>query len=120
MSPHVTGRCLCGAVRLAATLPSHDLTLCWCSQCQALNSGPLVSTEAAEAWEISGPVATFRASDHATRGFCPACGSTLYWQENEQGPSFALGALDTRDGYRIAHVVHAETRPDAWENAAAG
>lgn len=112
MSHEVTGGCLCGAVRFTATLPSRALTVCWCTQCLRQNSGPLVTAADAEAWQITGEVAAFRASDHASRGFCAACGSTIFWQEDGDGPAFALGALDARDGYRVARTVHEDTRPD--------
>ena len=111
MSHDVTGACLCGAVRFHATLPDHDLGVCWCSQCRRQCSGPLVATSAAERWSIDGFPGTWRASDFATRGFCGKCGSMLYWQRDGEGPQFTLGVLDARDGYRIASVVHAGDRP---------
>lgn len=107
----VTGACLCGAVRFTATLPDRALGVCWCSQCRRQCSGPLVAVSAAERWLIDGFPGSWRASDHATRGFCGKCGSTLYWQRDGEGPQFTLGALDARDGYRIASVVHPEDRP---------
>lgn len=114
MSHRVAGGCLCGRVRFTATLPSHDLSVCWCTQCLRQNSGPLVSTEDAETWEVTGEVAGFRASDTATRGFCADCGSTIFWQGDGEAPGFALGALDLRDGYRVTRVLHEDTRPDAF------
>lgn len=119
MSHQVTGGCLCGQVRFTATLPSHELSLCWCTQCLRQNSGPLVCVAKAEDWEVTGEVGTFRASDHATRGFCPVCGSMIFWQGDGDGPSFTLGALDARDGYRIGRVVHDDTRPDFYDYEAA-
>ena len=115
MSHAVTGGCLCGAVRYSAVLPDHDLCVCWCSQCRRQCSGPLVSLSPAVEWAVEGEAATFRASDHASRGFCAACVSTLFWQGDGEGPSFTLGSLDHRDGYRIARVVHADGRPDAYD-----
>lgn len=114
MSHAVTGGCLCGAVRYDAALPDRDLCVCWCRQCQRQCGGPLVSLSPATEWHITG-AATFRASDYASRGFCAACGSTLYWQGDGAGPSFTLGSLDHPDGYRIARVVHPEGRPDAYD-----
>lgn len=119
MRHRVTGGCLCGGVRFAATLPSHDLTVCWCTQCLRQNSGPLVCVADAEAWEITGEVAHYRASGHATRGFCATCGSMIFWQGDGDGPAFTLGALDARDGYRIARMVHEDTRPDVYDYEAA-
>lgn len=119
MSHQVTGGCLCGQVRFTATLPSHELSLCWCTQCLRQNSGPLVCVAKAEEWEVTGEVGAFRASDRATRGFCPVCGSMIFWQGDGDGPSFTLGALDARDGYRIGRVVHDDTRPDFYDYEAA-
>lgn len=70
----------------------------------------------AEGLRIDGRVQTYRATPVALRGFCPACGSTIFWQDAE-GPFLAHGALDVRDGYHIGHVAHAEGRPDFYDLA---
>ncbi|AXC49250.1 GFA family protein [Paracoccus suum] len=115
MSHLVQGGCLCGAVRFSGRLPTRDLAVCWCSQCMRQNSGPLISTNQAQDVTMTGDVATYRASDHASRGFCAACGSTLFWQEDGEAPSFAHGALDDRSGFRIVRFLHVDGRPDAYD-----
>lgn len=114
MSHDVSGGCLCGRVRFTATIPSHDLGACWCAQCLRQNSGPLICVANATHHEIAGEVAQFRASDHATRGFCAQCGSMVFWQGDGDAPAFTLGSLDQRDGYRLAGAVHEDTRPDVY------
>ena len=115
MTHSVIGGCLCGAVRFEAELASRKLSVCWCTQCMRQNSGPLVSTRRVRGHRFTaGTPATFRASDTATRGFCAACGSTLYWQADGAQPGFALGALDHRDGFQVADIVCPDTRPDCF------
>ena len=106
MSHEVTGGCLCGQVRYRATLPTRELVVCWCSQCLRQNSGPLVSVRPAEAAEISGPVAGFRASGFATRGFCPHCGSTLTYRHESDPEELDITVSSLDHPERVAPAGH--------------
>jgi hypothetical protein len=60
----------------------------------------------------------YRSSPKAQRGFCPVCGSFLFWaQDNEDTMSFALGALDGASGLTLEKHIFVDTKGDYYEIA---
>lgn len=90
------GTCLCRAVRFETDHELHSPAICHCGQCRK-QSGHLWASASVPkpSLTISGPVRWYDSSAHAQRGFCPTCGSFLFWQAHvEDMISFALGAVD--------------------------
>ena len=89
------GSCLCGDIRFETSAPPRGASMCHCSQCRAQSGGIWSSAHVATGdLIITGPVRWFAVSDIAKRGFCPNCGSFLFWKANaEDRISFALGAI---------------------------
>ena len=81
-SPRWTGRCLCGAVTFTAT-PNGGMHACHCSTCRRQSGGILFSVDCGDSVAVTGEVATYVSSDWATRQFCPACGTGLFWRSND-------------------------------------
>lgn len=76
----INGSCLCGAVTVSATMSRPMLRACHCDMCRQHTSGPFFSIAAdPESIIVQGPTAAFQSSDWAERGFCPTCGSTLWY-----------------------------------------
>ncbi len=111
------GGCLCGAVRYAVDGPLRDVVVCHCRECQRWHGRACAATAA---WQrdlrlletgglrwIDSPASV----NHARRGFCSLCGSSLFWQAPaREAISIAAGTLDDASGLRlIAHIyaVHA-------------
>lgn len=60
-------------------------------------------------------LAWYRASDHAQRGFCRECGSSLFWKpDGEYRISFSPAALEGPTGLRITHHWHREDAGDYY------
>lgn len=59
---------------------------------------------------MTGEVRWFEASDTAKRGFCPACGSVLFWKAHDEDVmSFSLGSLEKPTGLRLEkHIFTAD------------
>lgn len=114
MSIGVSGGCLCGAVRFTARVPARAVRPCACTQCLRQNGGPWFAVAGADPVDWEGEIAVFRASAWATRGFCPVCGSTLFWQKDGGLPELSHGAMDDRDGWRLLPSEHEDTLPDAF------
>lgn len=119
MEPRATGRCLCGAVTFEVRGPMRDITICHCVECQRW-SGYLgafsavrpehLQVEGAELRWIESP-----SSDQGfRRGFCGACGSSLFLQGPGEHVRVAAGALDRPTGLRVAGHWYAHQAGD-WD-----
>lgn len=88
------GGCLCGDVRYRVHGPLRPVVACHCTQCRKTSGHHVAATAAApEAVEITGHPRWFRSSKRAERGFCPTCGSNLFWRGTDHLSIFA-GTLD--------------------------
>lgn len=94
----VTGGCLCGAVQYEITGPMRDIIMCHCVMCQKSSGHHFAATSAIdEDLQIkdTGTLKWFKSSDHAKRGFCSECGSSLFWKMSGlERTSILAGTLD--------------------------
>ena len=111
-----TGRCLCGAVRYEVRGPLQDVLICHCEECRrwhghisaftaARREDLVLDDQHAMRW-IDSP-----ASDaHARRGFCGACGSSLFWDApGRETISIAAGTVDGSVALHVAgHIFVSE------------
>ena len=92
------GGCLCGAVRYRTTGRPNDTNICYCTQCQRQSGAPLpaFANFDRDRFELlKGELGSYRASDTASRQFCPGCGSWLFWmQDGGTRISITLGSFD--------------------------
>jgi len=115
----MTGRCLCGDIAFTVFGVPQGASVCHCGQCRR-QSGHLWASAhvAAVEIEVSGPVRWFEASDIARRGFCPRCGSFLFWKAHDEDTiSFALGALDQPTGLRLSKHIFVADKGDYYDIA---
>lgn len=110
----ITGRCLCGAVKLSVDAPPRDVHHCHCGMCRRA-TGAAFATLAwfprdAIVWTAGAP-ARYRSSAIAERGFCARCGTSLYLQyDGNDQIAIMLGALDTPEAFRPSHHYGIEGR----------
>lgn len=110
------GGCLCGAVRYEVRGRLRQIVVCHCGQCRRWTGHVVAATrtrrenltilkDAALAW--------FESSPGVWRGFCGACGSSLFWtQSGGERVSIMAGSLDDPRGLRIAaHAAVADRAP---------
>lgn len=111
------GSCLCGDVRFTVTGSPFDPAACHCSQCRKMSGHVWAAAVVAEdGIEIEGEVRWFAASPRARRGFCPRCGSSLFWQEHGSGNmDFALGAVDGPTGVHLGRHIFTEDKGDYYD-----
>ncbi|MBY6160573.1 GFA family protein [Mameliella alba] len=113
------GHCLCGAVTFQTDARPQGPSICHCGQCRR-QSGHLWASAyvAKDALTITGPVRWFDSSPGAQRGFCPTCGSFLFWHAHaEDTISFALGALDTPTGITLEKHIFTADKGDYYDIA---
>jgi hypothetical protein len=106
------GGCLCGAVRFTVVGELPAPVACHCAQCRRGSGHFTAATWAPrEAVAIDGNVRWYATRPTARRGFCPVCGSALFW-ETDADPatlSIEMGAFDAPTGLTLAsHIFTAE------------
>ncbi len=77
------GGCFCGAIRYEVDANPTQATACHCSICRRTSAAPFVAwlTVTPGSFRIvSGRPKSFRSSEHATRTFCPSCGTPFTFQ----------------------------------------
>ncbi|MBR0555384.1 GFA family protein [Ciceribacter sp. L1K23] len=85
----LSGRCLCGSVRLSVSGPVLNANHCHCESCRRATSSGVASffTVARTDVELSGAsLRRFVSSPGVTRGFCGTCGSPMSY-ETERRPA---------------------------------
>lgn len=108
------GRCLCGAVRFTATLPSKWVAHCHCTLCQRAHGAAFVTWVGLESAAVAlaaaeGSLAWFRSPAGGERGFCTACGSSMFFRADRwPGELHVARALfvDPVDREPQAHVYY--------------
>lgn len=113
---HIDGQCLCGAVKVRASIDA-DVTACHCSQCRRwTGGGPLYSVRASDL-QITGEenIAAYRHSEHGERCFCKTCGTTLWWRMQGKPIAFVTpGLFDAQDQMRVTEEIFVDHRA-AWQ-----
>ncbi len=93
-----SGGCQCGAIRFHALALRDNPHVCYCRMCQKATGNlfaALVGIRHENLTWTRGKPAEFNSSDQAARGFCPNCGTSLYYR-SLGGPhvSMSIGAFD--------------------------
>jgi hypothetical protein len=93
-----TGGCQCGAIRFRTTELLDNARICHCRMCQKAAGNyfaALVSAPKEALIWTRGTPARFRSSADVERGFCPQCGTPLFYDSlNWDEVGLMIGALD--------------------------
>ena len=111
-----SGSCLCGAITFEVEGSLSPPDACHCSQCRKWTGHFLASTDVPrKQLKIEGAehIAWFESSKKVRRGFCSACGASLFFdpldREKHAWIGVAMGAFDTPTDTRLAlHIFVAE------------
>ncbi len=115
----LSGSCLCGAVTFTVQDGGESVAACHCTQCRKQTGHFWASGyDRDENFKISGEVRWFEASETAKRGFCPTCGSFLFWKDHsEDWMSFSLGAIDGPTGLKLKKHIFVADKGDYYDIA---
>ncbi|MET4129048.1 GFA family protein [Roseovarius sp. MBR-6] len=115
----LTGACLCGDVTFTVRSTPQGPSVCHCGQCRKQSGHTWASAYVARSdLSICGTVNWYAASATAKRGFCPRCGSFLFWAADaEDTMSFALGALEAPTGLRLEKHIFVKDKGDYYNIA---
>lgn len=118
MNEGFSGGCLCGAVGYRVTGPMRPVIACHCGQCRKTSGHHVAATSAARGdVEITGHVRWFASSANARRGFCPVCGSNLFWDGPGANLSIHAGTLEAPTGLKLAGHIFCADKGDYYEIA---
>jgi hypothetical protein len=115
----MNGSCLCGNVTFKVNAEPKGMSVCHCGQCRKQSGHVWASAFVPVAdLDIKGEPKWFAASPIAQRGFCPVCGSFLFWQgHGESTISFALGAIDGPTDLRLTKHIFTADKGDYYDIA---
>ena len=120
--PHepLTGRCLCGAVQFELRPPVRDVIVCHCRQCARWTGYAVAATAVtSENFRLIRGEASLKwysASQHAERGFCSNCGSSLFWKPSDGSRiSVLAGALDPPTRLKTAAHIFVADKSDYYD-----
>ena len=113
----IRGTCLCGAITFETPVAPRGASVCHCSQCRRQSGHLWASAFVPKAdLTVTGPVRWYDSSDAAQRGFCPTCGSFLFWQAHaEDTISFSLGALEAPTGITLQKHIFCADKGDYYQ-----
>ena len=110
------GSCLCGAVRYQTSGPLRPVIACHCTQCRKTSGHHVAATSTPrDAITIEGEVQWYQSSPTAKRGFCPVCGSNLFWDGAGENLSIFAGTLDDPAGITLAGHIFCDDKGAYYE-----
>ena len=109
----LTGGCACGAVRWAHDGPFIRHLICHCRDCQRATSSPFAAFVGTRPEHVQwhGAPNHYQSSAQGVRGFCPDCGTRLYFRSQRWPGELHIhaGTLDDPSLYAPdTHVCVAE------------
>jgi hypothetical protein len=113
------GSCLCGGISWQTEAAPRASVACHCTQCRKTSghywSATQVPTEALEMIRAD-TLAWYQSSPRARRGFCNACGSSIFWQmEGEGMTSIGSGTIDGDSGLTTSKHIYCGDKGDYYD-----
>ncbi|ATL99845.1 aldehyde-activating protein [Aeromonas sp. CA23] len=109
------GHCLCGGI-LVSSGDHQEVNLCHCTTCRRWSGGPLFAVHCGKDVRFSGMApATYRSSEWAERGFCPTCGTHLFYHLLPTDEYIVPAGLFLRDDFQLASQIFIDEKPDFYE-----
>ena len=114
--PELSGHCLCGQVRWRYDGPALRNLVCHCESCQRATSSPFTAFIGLHPEHLTwtGTRNDYESSPGTWRGFCPTCGSRLYYRSDKWPEEIHLHAATLDDPSTHdpdCHVVWEEHLP---------
>lgn len=115
--PASTGKCLCGAVSFTAQDVNPNHSICHCGMCRKWGGGGPFFAARNKGVTFTGEehIGRYASSDWAERGFCKACGTTLfYFLKPANAYMMAVGAFDDQAPFRVASEIFIDDKPEGY------
>ncbi|MBL1377392.1 GFA family protein [Zobellella iuensis] len=109
------GKCLCGSIEVVAT-DHNEVGLCHCSLCRRWSGGPMFAVHCGTDVVFSGgQPARYRSSDWAERGFCPQCGTHLFYHLLPNDEYILPAGLFQEQDFSLTNEVFIDEKPPYYE-----
>ena len=109
------GQCLCGAVRFTVRPKHMAMDVCHCGQCRRWSGGAWMTVECEPgSFSIRNDdgLSLYGSSDHAERGFCRTCGSTLFWRMRDNALlTVSAQAFEHPERFTFASEIFIDNKP---------
>ena len=117
---HLSGGCLCGAVRFTAAPKDRNFGACHCSMCRRWAAGPLLAIECGGTVRVEDQsnLGIYRSSEWAERCFCKQCGTPLFYRL--VGMDFyavSVEAFDDRTEFTFTSQIFIDEKPPYYDFA---
>jgi hypothetical protein len=111
-----SGKCLCGAVRFTAAHVESEHHACHCGMCRRWSGSPFFGVHAqGVVFEGAENLGRYASSEWAERGFCRACGSSLfYYLKPSDSYVMCVGAFDDASGFRLTREICIDQKPRGY------
>jgi hypothetical protein len=111
------GSCLCGEILFTAKGAARDPAACHCTQCRKQSGHYWAAVQIMDDdLTVQGDVRWYAASKAAKRGFCPTCGSFLFWKGTaDPDTGVSLGALDGLTGLHLERHIYTADKGDYYD-----
>ncbi len=109
MTPQAhAGACLCGQVHYTISSAPTTVCICHCSICRRSVGAPAVAwaTFPRAAFVVEGTVSWYQSSSHARRGFCSACGTSLFFATDQHRHEIEVTVVSLADAGKVAPRYH--------------
>lgn len=112
----LSGRCMCRKVTWNCDGAVTRSLVCHCQDCQRATSSPFTAFIGVKPDEVrwSGAINHYQSSEQTWRGFCPACGTRLYFKSGKWPAEIHIHAstLDENCAYKPSAQVVLRSRAD--------
>lgn len=113
----LNGSCLCGAVTFTGKAAVRGVAACHCTQCRKQSGHYFAAVQVLDAdLGVQGAVRWYASSETAKRGFCPTCGSFLFWKgAGDRDTCVSAGSLDGPTGLRLERHIFTADKGDYYD-----
>lgn len=108
---------MCGAVRYQVDGSLRPVLYCHCRQCRRMTGHYLAATAVDRAdFSLTGALQWYAVTENARYGFCPVCGSLLFWS-HQQRPRISIvpGSLDDDPPLQVAAHIYVSEKPEYYQ-----
>lgn len=117
--PQHRGSCLCGAVTFEVHGPISSVSSCHCTLCRKWTGHFEAGGEVKRAaLSVRGEVRWYQSSEKVRRGFCPTCGSSMFFDpldtKKHDWTGISMGCLDGPSGVQTEMHIFVADKGDYY------